>query len=350
MGIGSPRDKIIQKALHSILEAFYEPIFSPCSHGFRPNKSIHSALLKIYLTGNKYSWVIQGDITKCFDSIPHSIIMRRIAKQIGDPRILELLNKFLNAGYLDPKTDQTIRPTVGTPQGGVLSPLLCNIVLHQLDLYMENYINNFRKGTKRRDSSAYKKIAHLRKKALTSQERRSLLLKMRTLNSNDQLDPNFRRMDFIRYADDFIILITGSKNEAIHTKNNVKEFLKQNCGLELNPDKTIITNISDNNWYFLGAEIVKLKKNISFLRVGRTGKAVGTSRLLIKAPIDKLLEKLAKSGFVRRNAAGTYLPKLFGSIINLDHHDIISFYNSKMIGLLNFYSFASNRNKIGRIL
>jgi len=190
--------------------------------------------------------------------------------------------------------------------------------------------------------------------------RRELLLKLRTINSNDRLDPNFKRgpldlgssrsLEYIRYADDFVILVTGSIHEATHIKNNIKEFLKKNCGLELNSEKTVITNIADNKWSFLGAEIVKLRKSPSFLRVGRIGKAVGTCRLLIKAPIDKLLEKLIKAGFIRRNAQSNLLPKMHGSIINLDHADILSYYNSKIRGLLNFYSFASNRNKLGRIL
>ncbi len=349
LGIGSPRDKIVQKAIHAILEAIYEPTFLDYSHGFRPGRSIHSALRKIYVTGNKFSWVIQGDITKCFDSIPHRIIMKLISKKIGDPRVLELTSKFLNAGYYDPQGN-LVKPTSGTPQGGILSPLLCNIVLHQFDDYMDKLIQKFRKGDKRRDSSEYKRVAYLRKKASDPRLRRDLLLKLRTLNSNDKLDPNFKRLDYVRYADDFVILVTGSVHEATHIKNNVKEFLKSCCGLELNSEKTVITNIADNKWSFLGAEIFKLRKSPSFLRIGRVGKAVGTSRLLIKAPIEKLLDKLVKAGFIRRNAQGIILPKMYGPIMNLDHADILSFYNSKMRGILNFYSFAANRNKLGRIM
>jgi group II intron reverse transcriptase/maturase len=349
LGISSPRDKIVQKAMHAILEAIYEPLFLNYSHGFRPGKSIHTALRKIYISGNKYSWVIQGDIIKCFDSIPHQIIMERISKRIGDPRFLEYISKFLNAGYLDP-SGKLVKSSIGTPQGGILSPLLCNIVLHQLDLFMDNFIHKFRKGVKRKGSSIYRKVGYLRKIASDSRIRRELLLKLRTLNSNDRFDPNFRRLDYIRYADDFVILVTGSIHDATHIKNNTKEFLKNNCGLELNSDKTIITNIGDNRWSFLGAEIVKLRKSPSFLRIGKIGKAVGTSRLLIKAPIDKLLDKLIKAGFLKRNTQGDIVPKMYGSVINLDHADILAFYNSKMRGLLNFYSFAANRNKLGRIL
>jgi len=350
LGIGSPREKIVQKALHAVLEAIFEPLFLNYSHGFRPSRSIHSALVRIYLTGNKHSWVIQGDISKCFDSIPHSDIMKNVSKKIGDPRVLELLAKFLNAGYVDPNTGQIVNSEVGTPQGGILSPLLCNIVLHQFDSYMDKMIHNFNKGTKRRDSSEYQKLAYYRRKATSVEERRELLNNMRSLSSNDQMDPNFKRLDFIRYADDFVVMVTGSKNESIYIKKNIMEYLKQNCGLQLNDDKTLVTRIADNNWKFLGAEILKLKKNPSFLSTGKSGKMVAFRRLLVKAPIDSLLEKLVKTGFVRRNHKGTYLPKLYGPIANLEHADILNFYNSKARGILNFYSFASNRNKLGRIL
>jgi len=349
LGIGSPREKIVQKAIHAILEAIYEPLFLEYSHGFRPLRSIHSALRKIYLTGNKYSWVIQGDITKCFDSIPHHIIMKLTSQKIGDPRVLELISKFLKAGYLEP-SGNLVKPSVGTPQGGILSPLLCNIVLHQFDLFMDKTIKIFRKGNKRKDSPAYKKALYLRKKETDPKVRKNLLTALRTLNSNDRMDPNFKRLEYIRYADDFVILVTGSIHEATHIKNNAKEFLRRACGLELNSEKTVITNVADNKWSFLGAEIVKLKKNPSFLVSSRFGRQVGNSRLLVKAPIDKLLDKLIKAGFIRRNSKGILLPKMYGAVMNLDHADILTFYNSKLKGLLNFYSFAANRNKLGRIL
>ena len=179
LGIGSPREKIVQKALHSVLEAIFEPQFLDTSHGFRPNKSTHSALLRTYLIGNKHNWVIQGDITKCFDSIPHSIIMKRISAQIGDPAFLSIIRKFLNAGFIDPlsppplippypplrggirrknrrglegrgTTGKLVNSDSGTPQGGILSPLLSNIVLHELDKYLAKYKVSFTKGRKRR--------------------------------------------------------------------------------------------------------------------------------------------------------------------------------------------------------
>ena len=121
--------------------------------------------------------------------------------------------------------------------------------------------------------------------------------------------------------------------------------------MELNVENTIITNLRDNNFRFLGADIMKLKRNNTFLRVTKDRrKAVATNRLTVKAPIKSLLNKLKSTGFVRQNNSQVFLPQCVGTLTNLSHYDILSFYNSKIHGLLNFYSFASNLNKLGRII
>ncbi len=274
LGIGSPREKIVQKALHSVLEGIFEPQFLDTSHGFRPNKSTHSALLRTYLIGNKHNWVIQGDITKCFYSIPHSIIMKRISAQIGDPAFLSIIRKSpLNAGFIDPilypsplyggrgTTGKLVNSYSGTLTGGILSPLLSNIVLHELDKYLAKYKVSFTKGRKRRLNPTYKSLLGKRERSKSPEMRRELLKQMRTMRSTDMFDPGFKRMDYVRYADDFIILVTGSLMDARYIKNNVKDFLKANCGVGLNSDKTVISNIATEKWSFLGAEISQIRTN-----------------------------------------------------------------------------------------
>jgi len=162
-------------------------------------------------------------------------------------------------------------------------------------------------------------------------------------------------MMYIRYADDFVILIEGSHNEATYYRNLIKSFLLQNCGLTLNLDKTLITNLSDNAFNFLGAEIVKLKTNPSFVHkindsLGRKSKRRSHIRLLIKAPLDSLLLATKKSGFIRQNKLGKFIPQAYTKVTNLSHYEIITFYNSKINGLLNFYSFASNYNRLRYLL
>jgi group II intron reverse transcriptase/maturase len=353
LSVGSPRDKIVQKALQVILEAIWEDIFSDTSHGFRPRRSVHTALLPLYLKGRNYTWVIQGDISKCFDTIPHEIIMKRIEKKIGDPAILELLKKYLKAGSKT-KTGKIISSNIGTPQGGILSPILANIVLNELDYYVESLKIKFEKGINRKHNPEYQKLKHEMSK-LPLSERLPLNLKLRTLPYGLSLDPNFKRMMYVRYADDFVILIEGSHNEAVYYRNLIKSYLNQNCGLTLNLDKTIITNLSDNKFKFLGAEIIKLKKNPSFVHkirdsLGRKSKRRGHIRLLVKAPLEEILLSIKKSGFIRQDRLGKYHPVAYTKLTNLSHYEIIVFYNSKINGLFSFYSFASNFNRLRYIL
>jgi group II intron reverse transcriptase/maturase len=246
LGISSPRDKIVQKALHAVLEAIFEPKFLSSSQGLKPKKSVanDSALLRVYLLGQRHNWVIQGEITKCFDQIPHGIIMNRIKKYVGDPRFLEILNKFLKAGYLDTKTGKLVQSDIGNPQGFNLSPLLANIVLHELDKYMFKYETSFKKGLKRRIFPEYNYIASKRSRPTHHMKRPTLLKKLRILRRSLIADPDFRRMEYIRYADDFVVFVSGSLKDAKFIQSNIKEVLKSNCGLELNLEKTVISNLS----------------------------------------------------------------------------------------------------------
>lgn len=188
--------------------------------------------------------MIQGDISKCFDKIPHTIIMKLVRKEIGDPRLLELVKKFISAGYVD-EDGKLHQPTEGTPQGGVLSPLLSNIVLHQLDLFMDDEKKRFDKGTKRRKNPTYAALQNKKARTTDPLERSRLLSEMRKLRRSDMFDPNFRRLNYTRYADDFVVLIVGSLKNAEFIKKKIKEVLKGKCGLDLNDDKTIINKMTD---------------------------------------------------------------------------------------------------------
>jgi group II intron reverse transcriptase/maturase len=348
--IASPRDKIVQKALQVILEAIWEKSFLGCSHGFRPRRSCHSALDDVYCDGKNFVWVIQGDISQCFPSIPHNIILDRVKSRIIDVRFLELLRKFLQAGHKNPKTGELVKSDVGVPQGGILSPILCNIVMHQFDEYVMSFANTFNKGEKRRQNPAYQKIERLGRLATNTQDRLRYLRVLQNTRYVDVFDPNFRRIRYIRYAGDFVIMIIGTKNEAEMIKLNCKDVLKTKCGVELNKDKTIITHMQEDRFKYLGAEIEKLKRYLFFGKSKSEARKFMIRTILMKAPITAILEKMKGAGFIRQNNQQLYIPKHMGSLLNLSHYDIISFYNSKIHGILNFYSFASNLNKLGRII
>jgi hypothetical protein len=321
--------------------------------------------------------------------------MKRINKYIGDPRFLEILNKFLKAGYIDPKTGNLVKPEIGTTQSRILTPLLCNIVLHELDKYMADNEIKFSKGKTRKINPVYKSLINKRFSSIDKVERLNILNEMQKTRRYLMGDPNFRRLDYIRYANDFIVLVSGSLKDAKYILNNIKEFIKANCGLEINLNKTVIVNILNNEWSFLdakmknfelipkwrvkkvrgtpvlknsylaqashgnGREVNRVKRLKRLKRVngasGATGAngvsdtKVGIAKLFVNAPIDNLLGILKKSGFVRQNKLGNFIPKAYTSIINLTHFEIVSFYNSKLKGILKFDNFDSNRQALAYI-
>lgn len=183
--------------------------------------------------------------------------MKIIGEKVKCARTMQLLKKTLEAGYIDPETKGLVIPDRGTPQGSVLSPLLSNIVLHELDKHMAKLEQTFRKGTKRARNREYDKI-HSKIQNLVNrhpdrkEEIKELIKQRRRLKSNNTMDPNFKRLMYLRYADDFIVLITGSHHDAIHIKSQIKRQLGNKCGLELHDEKTLITRTKEG-FHFLGA-------------------------------------------------------------------------------------------------
>jgi group II intron reverse transcriptase/maturase len=350
LGVGAPREKIIQKGIQVILETIYEPEFLDCSHGFRPGRSTHSALRPLYLKGHHHKWVIQGDISKCFDKIPHQVIMNILRKRFVCDRLLFIINQALKVGYIDSKTKKVHVSPIGTPQGSVLSPLLANIVLHELDKYLvETIIPENNKGKGRRTNAKYNAIAYARdpKNPNSSPKERLEALKlMRMTPRMDTRDPNFRRSMYIRYADDFVYLFAGPKSEALIIRDKIKEFLIEHTGLELNVEKTLVTHLEEG-FNFLGAHI-STSKIVDYRMKTRTVNGTPITmranvRARVNMPTKLLLEKLIKAGFARRNPFKKILAKPLTKVVNLDHATIVQFFNSKIHGLLNYYTFAGNR-------
>ena len=354
--VGQPREKIVQKAIQVLLSAIYEPKFLPVSHGFRPHKSTHSALDTLHLKGGIYVWVVQGDISKCFDSIPHKVILESLQKDIKCARTLNLVERALKVGYINEKNIH-IKGTIGTPQGSVMSPILSNIVLHSLDLFVENSLKpEYTKGSRRRANPLYTHYSNLRRTArinsVDPQRRKDALMQLRKLPRYDMRDPNFKRLLYVRYADDFVILTISSREEALAIRERVRVFLQETCGLELNMEKTVVTSLR-KGFFFLGARCVKRTNqsifNKSKNQLTRSITRRSTLRLAVDAPIKVLVEKLILNGFARRNRLGTVLAKGLTHLIHLEHADIIKFFNSRINGILNYYSFAGNRSLLHRI-
>lgn len=354
--IANPREKVVQKAMELTLNRVYDCVFLETSHGFRPNKSCHTALKSIDVKAKGVAWFIEADITKCFDSIPHRLLLDVLSKRIQCQKTLALIQSGLEAGYVQMGGIRT-RNLLGTPQGSVLSPLLCNIFMHELDLYMEQLCSNFRQGANRRMFPRYRKLQKQFSKAKTIKEKLEFRKLYRKLPSKDPMDPNFRRAHYVRYADDFLISVIGSRKDAVNIMQLVGKFLENSLGLTLSRSKTKITHARKDAAYFLGTEISwnasPDKKVVMRVRYGTQSrkKVRVQARVGLKAPTKKLVRKLVERKFFKWGPSGHFVkPTGLTRMINFDHADIIKYYNAVGRGIQNYYSFVDNTSRVQTLI
>jgi group II intron reverse transcriptase/maturase len=263
LGLPTWSDKLLQEAIRLILEAYFEPSFSNHSHGFRPQRGCHTALKDIYENWAGVTWYIEGDISACFDSLAHKLLLDMLAEHIHDGRFLRLMRGLLKAGYLeDWKWNRTLS---GAPQGSIVGPILSNIYLSQLDAFVERtLIPAFTKGERRRANPTYSRIdsaIQRKRKQGKIEEVKRLEQQRRTLPSIDPDDPNYRRLRYCRYADDWLLGFIGSKEEAEEITRQVGEFLKEHLHLELSKTKTLITHGRTEKARCLGYESSTFQRN-----------------------------------------------------------------------------------------
>ena len=246
------KDKLVQECVRMILDCIYEPTFSNLSHGYRPNRSIHSAVAQIE-TWKATTWFIEGDISACFDEVDHRTLENILKERINDAKFIRLINKLLKAGYLD--TDLNFFKTkLGTGQGSICSPILANIYLDKFDRCMESIIERDTKGSYRKQNPEYAKLRYQLKKAKENKDGKaikSLSKKLNSISASDMMDSNFRRIKYVRYADDFLIGVSAPKLYAIELKLEITNFLKDTLYLRLSDEKTKITNVKNNKAQFL---------------------------------------------------------------------------------------------------
>jgi group II intron reverse transcriptase/maturase len=256
LGLPDWSSKLIQEVIRLILNAYYEPQFSGHSHGFRPERGCHTALREVK-TWDGTTWFIEGDISKCFDRLDHQVLLSIMEEKIHDGPFIRLISGLLEAGYLEEwKFHATLS---GTPQGGVVSPLLANIYLDRLDKYVEQeLIPEYTKGKGRERNPAYQKLAstlHRLRKQGRTEEAKLLRQQMQQLPSQDPEDPDFRRLKYVRYADDFLLGFIGPKSEAEEIKHKLEVILREQLKLELSQAKTLITHARTEQARFLGYEV-----------------------------------------------------------------------------------------------
>jgi group II intron reverse transcriptase/maturase len=258
LGIPTWKDKLLQEVIRSLLEAYYEPQFSDHSHGFRPGRGCHTALTGIARTWKGTKWFIEGDIRGCFDNIDHCLLLSILREKIHDNRFLRLLANLLQAGYLE---DWKYTPTLsGTPQGGIVSPILANLYLDRLDQFVERtLLPSYTRGSARASNPAYERLSlqvrRYRQRGRTK-EAKVLDQQRHQLPHGDPNDPEFRRLRYLRYADDFLLGFAGPKAEAEEIKAKLATFLQEELKLELSPEKTLITHARSEAARFLGYHLV----------------------------------------------------------------------------------------------
>lgn len=360
LSVPSFKDKIVQEVIRIILEAVFEPTFSPHSHGFRKGKNCHTALkdVRVIFAGSK--WLMTRDIEKCFDSLNHRKLISILQERISDRRFTNLVWKLLRAGYAN---DFKIITTSlrGAPQGGAVSPILSNIYIHKLDIFIIELAKEFNKGKHRATNLKYSnsRAAYNYWKNKDTKLSNKYLFLNNSLSPKDPLDKNYRRLNYVRYADDFIIGVTGSVKEAQKIKEEVNNFLVSSLSLSVSSKKSKLVRASKEKAKFLGVLVrIPVYKEPSFSTYKRTCKGKTQfvkakspqSIVKLKANIKVIVYKLNTVGFCDKLGEPTPRFKLYA----MSHNEIILIYNRVLRGLKNYFKFTDNfstlASQIQRIL
>ncbi len=335
LGMPSWSDKLVGEVIRLLLEAYYEPQFSGRSHGFRRGRGCHTALSEVSETWTGTAWFIESDISDCFGGFDHEVMLSILGEKIRDNRFLRLIKQMLQAGYLE---DWEYHDTLsGVPQGGVVSPVLSNIYLHRMDEFVETVlIPEYTRGKRRASSPAYFRIRSAARRARARGDRaqaRKLRAQQRGLPSSDPNDPGYRRLRYVRYADDALLGFAGPKAEAEEIKSRLAAFLRDDLRLELNEDKTLLTHARTGAASFLGYEVTvwhsKTRPRVN-----------GTVRLRVPPAVIK-----AKCAPYFQHGK----PERRTGLLNFDDALIISTYGAEYRGIVQYYLLASDVWKLNRL-
>lgn len=367
LGIPSFDDKLVQEVVRLILESIYEPTFCNTSHGFRPKRSCHTALQHIKRNYTGVKWFVEGDIKGCFDNIDHHVLVQILRRRIADEHFIGLIWKFLKAGYMENWVYHNTYS--GTPQGSLISPILANIYLNELDMFMAKYARTFNRGAKRQINPVYQKQRAVRngkkewlkrnENKISEEKRREVTAQiqeinqyLRTIPYGDQMDSEYKRVVYVRYADDFLIGVIGSKADAKQVKADVGMFISKNLHLEMSAEKTLITHGNDFA-HFLGYEITaSSEQNSTRVKTGYTKRSY-TGRIKLYVPKEKWLNRLLSYGALKINVVEgkeVWEPTRRPGLMRLDDIEILNQYNAEVRGLYNYYRLAHNVSVLNSFL
>ncbi len=304
LGMPTWSDKLVGEVVRLLLEAFYEPQFPDSSHGFRKSRGCHTALREIGSTWTGTTWFIEGDISDCFGSLDHEILLGILAEKIHDNRFLRLIRNMLKAGYLE---DWDYRDTLsGVPQGGTVSPILSNVYLDKLDKFVEQeLIPQYTRGARRRLNPGYSRVQSRMRRARTR-------------------------------GDHHILGFIGPKAEAEEIKARLATFLRETLELELNQAKTLITHARTQRARFLGYDISVWHCNTRITG----GRRAVNGKIALKVPPDVVRAQCAR---YRKHGKPWHRTRLQ----NLDDYDIVRTYGAEYRGVVNYYLLAHDVSRLG---
>ena len=340
LGMPTWSDKLLQEVVRQLLEAYYEPQFSERSHGFRSDRGCHSALREVYYNWRGTVWFIEGDIRGCFDNLDHQVLMSILRERILDQRFLRLIENLLKAGYLE-EWRYHATPS-GSPQGGIVSPVLANIYLDRLDSFVESaLLSTYNKGEDRKPNTVYRQLldraGYLRRTGRT-EEARVLRQQAQQLPSRMLDDPDYRRLKYVRYADDFLLGFVGTRHEAETIKQQLADFLKTQLRLELSDDKTLITHARSAAARFLGYHVTVMQDN----RKHTNGRRSLNGVVSLQVPRDVIQAKCQP--YVKGGG-----PAHRNELIHQSDFDIVTQYQSVFRGISNFYRMAHNLRDLAHL-
>lgn len=343
LGIPNFQDRVVQEVLRMILEAIYESVFFDCSHGFRSNRGQEGCIKYIRAWFPGTLWYIEGDISKCFDSIDHYVLARLLKKRIKDKKFIGLIESGLKSTIID--FNMRITSELGTPQGGVMSPLLSNIYMHEFDRYMQRVMLRLNKGKRRRANLEYQRLANRAYRARKRGDLKTAKLYSsltRQLDSKDPMDPEYRRIRYVRFADDFLIGVIGPKSLTVRVTDAVNNFLSRRLKLKLNLDKTHITHHEERiPWLGFRISTSKTEKGSKVRLEDRTiSQRSPTLGVVVYSDIQKILKRLHEKGYCQKD--GSPVPNWREALLPPQSYSVER--ASKLIvGLDSYYRVANNR-------